>query len=200
MNALEIEGGLEGKLGGKVRFLGCHYLEDISYLLDTAKYEIKPCVFVLFTLANNDKSSQLGHWISVYISYADSTLGYFDSYNLYPKIYSRALHAFIQARPCITVHKTSYRLQGVHSLVCGVYTMYFTFLVSHHGLKKAFSHIHNIFKKHNYKYNDKTVVRIAYKIFKMPICENTFCLRGNMRQCSLDYCKTRGRIDSRQRE
>ena len=72
---------------------------------------------------------------------------YFDSYNLSPLVNSLVLHSFIQTYTLITVSRLAYRLQGTHSVVCGVYTIYFCYLVSHQSLKRAMQCLQVTFKK-----------------------------------------------------
>lgn len=182
MNALEIERGLAGVLGDKIIFLGCHPESHVDMLLDQAKQQLKPTVFILNTLKWGET---LGHWIAIYIHYESQTLGYFDSYNLDPRLHSLALHHFIQAHPYMTVCRLAYRLQGLQSLVCGIYTMYFCYLLSHHHLKHVMHSIHATFKKGQYFYNDKLITRLGYKLFPMPQCEVTFCLLSNVK----DFCR-----------
>jgi len=171
MNALEIERGLAGVMGDKVIFLGCHPQGYFSNLLDQAKQHLKPAVVILNTLNWGETTIHLGHWIAVYINYETLTLGYFDSYNLHPSINSLALHRFIQAHPYMTVHRLAYRIQGTHSIVCGIYAMYFCYLLSHQHLKRVMQCIHGTFKKGQYFYNDKLILRLGYKLFHMPQCE-----------------------------
>ncbi len=187
MNGVEIEFGLQGSLGKKIRFLGCYWIDDIPRLLNLSKNY--PSVFILNTLSKDDKTSVLGHWIALYVNYMDGTLGYFDSYNLDPKHYSIPLHDFIQSSPHITVYRLSYRLQGIHSVVCGIYTMLFSHLLSHYNITSSFSYLHKIFKRRQFTYYDKLVTRMVYRLFKMPSCEKTFCLQGDIGECKALFCK-----------
>ena len=192
MNGYEVEQGLKGVLGDNIIFLGCFWMNDITRILRSSARKSRPCVIIFNTLEKDSKESLMGHWISIYINYANLTLGYFDSYNLEPEIYSRGMSKFLRDNP-FTVYKLSYRIQGIKSLVCGVYVMYFTYLLSRHSLKKSFAHIHKKFKKHQYNDNDKLILRIAYKIFNMPVCEKTFCLRASVNICKPNYCDHAGR-------
>ena len=187
MNGYEIEHGLNGVLGDNIIFLGCYWMNDAPSILRSAISKGRPCVVIFNTLNKNSKESLMGHWISIYINYGNLTLGYFDSYNLEPEIYSRSMGKFLRDSPW-SVYKLTYRIQGIKSLVCGVYAMYYVYLLSHHSLKKSFAHIHKIFKKHQYKNNDKLILRIAYKIFHMPVCEKTFCLRASINECRVNNC------------
>ena len=192
MNGYEIERGLKDVLGDNIIFLGCYWMEDASSILRSAVTKSRPCVIILNTIKKNAKEGLMGHWISIYINYGNLTLGYFDSYNLEPELYSRGMSKFLRDKPW-SLYKLSYRIQGISSLVCGVYTMYYVYLLSRHSLKKSFAHIHKKFKKHQYKNNDKLILRIAYKIFHMPVCEKTFCLRASINECRPNYCDHLGR-------
>lgn len=192
MNGYEIEQGLKDILGDNIIFLGCYWLSDASRILHSAASKNRPCVIIFNTINKNSKESLMGHWISIYINYGNLTLGYFDSYNLEPEIYSRGMGKFLRDRPW-TVYKLTYRIQGLKSLVCGVYAMYFVYLLSRHSLKKSFAHIHKKFKRHQYKNNDKLILKIAYKIFQMPVCEKKFCLRASVNECRLSNCDHEGR-------
>ena len=130
----------------------------------------------------------IGHWITVYVDYNTLTLGYYDSYNLDPSFHSKLLHEFIQASPYLRLNQLSYRLQGLQSLVCGVYAMLFCYLHSHYPVKRVMRYIHDTFKKRKFLYNDKLILCLGYRLFKMPQCEKIFCLRGDEKQCRLHIC------------
>lgn len=186
MNALEIERGLVGVLGDKIIFLGCHPESHVGMLLDQAKQQLKPTFFILNTLQWGEA---LGHWIAIYIHYESQTLAYFDTYNLEPSLHSLTLHHFMQAHSYMTVWKLRYRLQGMQSLVCGIYVMYFCYLLSHHHLKRVMPSIHATFKKGQYFYNDKLITRLGYKLFPMPQCETTFCMLSHAKEfCRREIC------------
>ena len=110
MNTLEIERGLAGKMGDNIIFLGCHPESSFGGLMQQAKRLPRPAVVILNTLNSGDDSKKLGHWITLYINFDTLTIGYFDSYNLEPRINSLSLHDFIQARPYMTVCRLRYRL------------------------------------------------------------------------------------------
>ncbi len=82
MNAYEIQADLAGILGDRVYFLGCHDRRRVTELINLARKQAKPCVFILNTLSD---SKTMGHWITVYLNFQSQTIGYYDSYNLHPK-------------------------------------------------------------------------------------------------------------------
>lgn len=176
MNGREIQDALAGVLGDRVDFLGCHEQRRALALVHLAKKRTKPCMFILNTLNATNGSHIMGHWFTVYINYHTQTIGYYDSYNLHPKFNSRILHHFMKTHPQMKIDTLPYRLQGLDSLVCGLYSMVLCFLLSRHPLKRVMAIIRVTFKRHKYLYNDKKVTRIAYNIFKtMPECLETFC-------------------------
>ncbi len=186
MNAREIQAGLAGILGDRVYFLGCHDHRRVTDLINLARKQVKPCVFILNTLSG---SKTMGHWITVYLNFQSQTIGYYDSYNLHPKYNSAVLHHFMQTCPHMKISTLNYRLQGLNSLVCGIYCMFFCLLLSWHTLKRAMCIIHATFKKHQYHYNDKRITRMAYVIFRnMPHCMPTFCPAGSRARCR-NICK-----------
>ena len=184
MNAREIQDGLAGVLGDRVYFLGCHGQSHVSDLIHIARKQAKPCVFIINTLNESMGHNYMGHWITVYLNFQSRTIGYYDSYNLHPKFNSPILHQFMQKCPHMKISTLNYRFQGLSSLVCGIYCMYFCFLLSHHTLKRAMCIIHATFRKSQFLQNDKKVTRLGYTIFRrMPSCLKTFCQRGNVTSC-----------------
>lgn len=185
MNAMEIESGLMDVMGDRIVFLGCHPQNKISDLLNLSRGHVKPVVFILNT--HSAPTDELGHWITIYINYQSLILGYFDSYNLHPSLHSLTLHHFMQRHPYFTIQRLRYRLQGAQSLVCGIYSMYFSYQLSHHDINRVLQCIHGTFKKGQYFYNDKLITKIGYNVFHMPPCARTFCVHET-RYCQRHIC------------
>ena len=158
----------------RVIFLAAYPQSYICSLLKPSRQQIKPVVFVLNALSGEDTSNHLGHWMAIYLNYQTLTLGYFNSYMLSLLVNSLVLHAFIQTHTHIAVSRLAYRLQGTHSVVCGIYAMYFCYLVSHQSLKHAMQCLHMscsvCIKKGQYAYNDKLITHLGYKLFHIPSC------------------------------
>lgn len=186
MNAREIEDALTGVLGERIIFLGCHPENHLYTLLKQASQRLKPCVFILNTLGYEDNTDQIGHWFTVYIDYSSNTLGYYDSYMLPPLLNSSTLYHYIKTHPNLTVSTLTYRFQGLHSLVCGVYSMYVCYLLSFLNITQTLSCLHSTFEKHKFLFNDKLISRLGYKIFNLPKCSKTFC--KNDIRCQRNIC------------
>lgn len=188
MNAREIEEGLAGSLGNGIIFLGCITDGDILKYLRCAMRQNKGCVFILFV--EGSSNTEIGHWVAVYINFAEKSIGYYDTYNLNLAITSPTLYSFIQRFPCLKLTTLAYRIQSVNSLVCGAYAMYFTYLISHKNhLDKVWNILHRTFKRNTFISNDKIIIRLAYRLFTIPHCSQLFCNGGpNTLDCMRHFC------------
>lgn len=175
MNASEMQRALAGVLGNKAIFLGCYFEDELFDAIQSTKQYVKPCIMIINTLRSNDTSHKIGHWFMIYMNHATSTLGYYDSYNLQPMLNSSTLYKFIQANPSMNVSTLAYRLQGLKSLVCGVYSMYFCYVFSLRNHKYAVQCINKKFKRNEFYHNDKLIYRLGHKLFLMPRCERRYC-------------------------
>lgn len=183
MNGEEILQALNGKLGTKINFLGIHTLHTLHEVVNEVYSSYTSGAFILNTLPIESKTNTMGHWVGVYLNGASLTTAFFDSYNLEPKIYSTLLHHALNPPSRRAYYRNSFRLQSLSSYVCGIYALHFIYHCSHYGVRSAFNYFHKYFNKRNPVLNDRMIVKIAYKLYRMPRCVKTFCLHKHDRYC-----------------
>lgn len=188
MNGLQIEEALAGRLGDEVYFLGCHAESDVGDFFLHARQQNKPCVIIMFI--EGDTKLAVGHWVTVYINYSDGVIGYYDTFNLHPALSSPSFHKKLQVYPSLKLRTLCYRIQSINTLFCGLYCMYFCYLLSYNNNDNFFLRtVHRTFKKNHYYYNDKRMIRIAYEKFHMPPCSKVFCDVTAGVGCLSPYCE-----------
>lgn len=189
MNGREIEQGLAGRLGNRIIFLGCHDESNIHNLFLHAKEQKKACVFCL--LIEGPSKAEVGHWVTIYINYRGGCIGYYDTFNLHPALSSPTLSRIIQGLPRLKLITLEYRLQSMKTLVCGIYSLLFVWLMSNNNnLSQVNRVIHRTFKKNKYLDNDKLIVRIGYAKFDLPHCSKILCIGASkyMKGCMRRLC------------
>lgn len=172
MNGEEILKALRGKIGEKVVFLGCLALDDINHVIKEAEKCKKPVLVIMNTLSYYDNPSDMGHWLALCINYSGGCIGFFDSYKLPIEYYIPRFEGILNSFKDINV---PFRLQGSKTLVCGVYCILFAYVVSHYNVYRGFGFFNKRFCKWKFSFNDKLILRMAYKTFPMPSCVKVFC-------------------------
>ena len=165
MNNLEIEKGLRGALGKEARFLGVLLADEVERLFKTRQ----PVVCIINTLPSWSQK-KMGHWLCIYRD--PNRVVCLDSYAQEPRSYS--VYFKNLEKPGLQLIRNTFRLQQMHSDVCGAYAMYFTYYITHIGPSDTLKRVCSDFSKADYSGNDEFVMLFAYNKFSMPPCPYTF--------------------------
>jgi len=151
MNTIQIEKILLGNPSTKKIFRGVFASDKLP------KKIIKHPAIII---ANTDSSDRPGtHWVAFYFKNA-TTAEFFDSYGQYPQ--NKHFINFLKKNS----EKFSYnkqQVQGYFSDTCGHYCILFSIYKGRNSSTKYFL---NIFKKNDYIYNDKLILRLFKKIIQ----------------------------------
>lgn len=175
---------IERRIKG-VNYLGC-YLADECYRIE-ARGGSKFSFAIINILSSKSPRSAMGHYILV--GFIRNSLLYFDSYGLNINYYSFYLSNYIRhyKNKGYRIIRVGRRLQGMGSLVCGLYSLYIAYILARYGVVGIDSHIRRKFTT-NFARNDRIIVRLCYRIFKnLPECIKTFCVGA----LSYDECRRR---------
>ena len=115
-------------------------------------------VFFIINSIQDPTTESFGHWLLVYIH--NYQLNYFDSYGLDPSLYGGALFEFIKNYPKTTLNVFSRELQQENSIVCGIYTIFFSHKMF---TRTALKNIKSYFGK-NRKSNDAKMLNYFLKL------------------------------------
>ncbi|QKS69581.1 putative virion-maturation protease [Drosophila-associated adintovirus 2] len=151
MNTLQIEQILFNNPNTKKIFKGVFAADKLPVKINT-----HPSIVI----ANTDSSDKPGtHWVAFYFKNAE-TAEFFDSYGQYP---SNNYFINILKRNSKKFTFNRQQVQGYFSNTCGHYCILFSLFKSKNKTTKYFL---NTFKKNDYMYNDKIILRLFNKFKK----------------------------------
>lgn len=130
-------------------------------------------------IINTDPANKPGkHWVAAYFN-NDNSVEYFDSYGLSP--FNNEILNFLSENSSV-IYKNGVHLQGLNSLVCGLYCIFFLYFKCRgYSLNK----ILKFFDKNRDK-NDAKVCNFMYK--KFEYIKSICCKIPNAQTC-VSYCK-----------
>ena len=177
MNGLQILKAVNCIPGANSLFLGCYTNDHIPGSFKSIRNG--------FLIANTESDpSKFGHWVLLYIK--NYVLAFFDSFALDPIEYGGAIYFIYSTFKSRKFKAISKPLQSDHSLVCGAYTIFFSYVMTRNKLS-------DIFKKlgRNKNKNDRFVARFLGKMAGVKIsCTNrVYCFQNLFADECKTYCR-----------
>ena len=127
-----------------------------NYLPDTLKRRRN--VFFIINSIQDPTTEAVGHWLLVYIR--NFCAYFYDSYGMNPSIYGGAVFNFFKTYPYSTLCVFKRELQQENSLVCGIYTIFFSHkMFTNTALSKI-----KLYFETNRKVNDSKMLNYFYKL------------------------------------
>lgn len=153
MNGEEIINCIQRIPGLSMEFGGI-YMND--FLPDTLKK--RKNVFFIINSIQDPMTETAGHWLLVYIR--NFCAYFFDSYAMTPSVYGGAVFNFFKSYPYATLCVFKRELQQENSVVCGIYTIFFSHKIfSNTALPKIKSYFGT-----NRKVNDSKMLNYFYRL------------------------------------
>lgn len=167
MNTEQIYRAIERHLGSYRNFIGVYLSDNLEWI----KREKEPVVFIVNTLRMSDPATLMGHYIVLYYDKKRKFVYFIDSYNFDKQLYNTEINRFCTG---LTVEYLPFRLQNFKSLVCGLYSIFFTVILTREGVRGIDQVVRLYFKRGKFKYNDAIVTKYCYKRFNLPPYHTVF--------------------------
>ena len=188
MDTRELQEGIKGKLGRRVKYVGIYTWDKLPRMFVDG---YKPIVFIANTLKSSADINVVGHWVAFFVERTSPQkykIVFFDSYGLSPKLYGNiSFSRFVKHYESHIIYEFGRQVQPDTSLKCGLYVLLFIHYVSYFGLERFIQHYHNVFTKKHLPSNDAYVTRYYFKYLNRAKCARWKI--GSKRAITYKECK-----------
>ena len=169
MNGYQIQDVVGRLTELSIFFKGCYINSNIP----KSFFNLRSGFFIVNTLPRHSKQT-MGHWVLFLVK--ENILYFFDSFGFKPKLYGYNIKFFFENFPNHKEVVFDYPIQDKKSLYCGIYTIFFSYLLFIKNISTRMIKRKKLFSRICLERNDSYVKKFVFSKLKIK------------HSCNIDLC------------